>query len=106
MLATLYPCPLADRVLSVLFQNKRVVDRLAIVPTFAIGSVLLLSRGVMRKIRYNTMGKPCAFQLAVLKAHKLIKIGAVRCGPSPGLRLVHLRDCREFHDSTSAGIIA
>ena len=51
------------------------MDRLAITPTVAIGFVLLLSGGVVRKICYNTMSMFYTFQLAVPKDYKLLKSG-------------------------------
>ncbi|RPD60557.1 ICMT-domain-containing protein [Lentinus tigrinus ALCF2SS1-7] len=75
ILAYEFPSHLSSILLSKLVTDPSSVPRLAITPSFAIATILLVSGAVIRQRCYNELGRLFTFQLTVLKGHTLVTSG-------------------------------
>ena len=75
ILAYEYPSRLSSALLSTLFYDASSVPRLAITPSFALATVLLVSGAAIRQRCYTELGRLFTFQLTVLNEHRLVTSG-------------------------------
>ncbi|TFK89395.1 ICMT-domain-containing protein [Polyporus arcularius HHB13444] len=75
ILAHAYPSHLSTLLLLRLFKDPTSVPQLAITPSFAVATVLLVCGAAIRQRCYNELGRFFTFQLTVLKEHKLVTSG-------------------------------
>ncbi|KAI0703875.1 hypothetical protein C8T65DRAFT_578580 [Cerioporus squamosus] len=75
ILAYEYPSRLSPTILPKLFKDPSSVPQLAITPSFAVATALLVCGAAIRQRCYNELGRFFTFQLTVLKEHKLVTSG-------------------------------